>query len=185
MKNILSIVNVEKIKYRSSKKIYMIILKEINKKNKIEIRVGSFEAQSIALALEDPRSNLPLTQDLICDIIKGLKGNLKFIKIILDENGLFFAKLEIEGESFGTKIIDSRVSDALTVAIRMKIPIFIDSILLNKSNESNSYLNKKDIPYNRLDILYKKLNNAIEIENYEEAAMLRDEINDSKTGLFD
>ena len=73
-------VKVNKISYHSKSKSYAIILKEIEGKRCMPIIIGSFEAQSIALAIEEIEAPRPLTHDLICDFITALDVSLKAIK---------------------------------------------------------------------------------------------------------
>ena len=65
-------VNVEKISYHPSSRSYAVLLKEKNSEKILPILVGSFEAQSIALALEVVETPRPLTHDLICEMIKNI-----------------------------------------------------------------------------------------------------------------
>ena len=64
-------VKVIKISYHPTSRSYAIILKEITGEKCLPVIVGSFEAQSIALAIESVDTPRPLTHDLICDVITG------------------------------------------------------------------------------------------------------------------
>jgi uncharacterized protein len=102
---------------------YALVLMEENGKRHIPIVVGTAEAQSIAIALEGVSTPRPLTHDLIVSMANKLELKLKQIFIYKFEDGVFFSELWfIKGSE--TIKIDSRTSDAIAVALRMKAPIF-------------------------------------------------------------
>ena len=74
-------VKVEKISYHPSSRSYAVILKDNSSKLFLPILVGSFEAQSIALALEVVDTPRPLTHDLICDMITKVDAKLDAVNI--------------------------------------------------------------------------------------------------------
>ena len=74
-------VKVEKISYHASSRSYAVLLKEIGGERLLPVVVGSFEAQSIALALEVVEAPRPLTHDLICEMIQGIDATLKTVNI--------------------------------------------------------------------------------------------------------
>ena len=173
-------VKVIKISYDSKARTYAVILKEITGSKCLPIIIGSFEAQSIALALESIDSPRPLTHDLICDLINSDNGSLKSVRINNIKDGVFYAQLEIESNTFGSKIIDSRPSDAITIALKMKKPILVPKPIIEKAillEESPVDDNEKSINLS-LSTLKERLESAIEEEEYEIAAKLRDKIID-------
>ncbi len=169
-----------KISYDSTAKTYAVILKEITGSKCLPIIIGSFEAQSIALALESIDSPRPLTHDLICDLINTDNGSLKSVRINNIKDGVFYAQLEIESNTFGSKIIDSRPSDAITIALKMNKPILVPTPIIEKAILLEDSLvddNEKSINLS-LSTLKERLESAIEEEEYETAAKLRDKIID-------
>ena len=86
-------VNVDKISYHPSSRSYALLLKEENSEKVLPILVGSFEAQSIALALEVVETPRPLTHDLICEMIKKIDAKLISVNISKLNDGVFYAKL--------------------------------------------------------------------------------------------
>ena len=169
-----------KISYDSTGKTYAVILKEITGSKCLPIIIGSFEAQSIALALESIDSPRPLTHDLICDLINTDNGSLKSVRINNIRDGVFYAQLEIESNTFGSKIIDSRPSDAITIALKMNKPILVPMPIIEKAillEDSFVDDNEKSINLS-LSTLKERLESAIEEEEYETAAKLRDKIID-------
>ena len=174
-------VKVNKISYHSKSKSYAIILKEIEGKRCMPIIIGSFEAQSIALAIEEIQAPRPLTHDLICDFISTVDVSIKAIKIYSLNEGVYFAKIIIISEHMGEKIIDARPSDAIAVALRMHTPILVSKKVFDKVSVEEKLLfqvkERKPIKKDPLPELKREMELAIEKEEYELAAELRDKIN--------
>ena len=171
-------VNVEKISYHPSSRSYAVLLKEQNSEKVLPILVGSFEAQSIALALEVVETPRPLTHDLICEMIKKIDAKLVSVSIYKLNDGVFYAKLKIKGLKFGNKQIDSRPSDAISIALRLNAQIYVSPEVIKEAG-----VNKEDIqeessitPKYSIEDLELKLKKAVEKEEYEKAARLRDKL---------
>ena len=179
-------VKVNKISFHPPSRSYAVILKEIDGERQLPVIVGAFEAQSIALALEYMETPRPLTHDLIGNIIKGIGSKLKTVKITTLKEGVFFASLEISGDGIGERSIDSRPSDALAVALRLQAPILVEedvmseaSMLSDISSEEEESLDSADWAPS-LNSLEKRLQEAIDGEEYERAAKIRDQIKEIK-----
>ena len=99
---------------------YALILREVNGNRRLPIIIGAAEAQSIALEMEGIKPPRPLTHDLMKNIIGAFGGDLT--DIIIDDlrDGTFFAKLNIDSQQ-----IDSRPSDAIALAVRYGVQIFV------------------------------------------------------------
>ena len=171
-------VKVEKISYHPSSRSYAVLLKEQNSKKVLPILVGSFEAQSIALALEVVETPRPLTHDLICEMIKEIDAKLISVNISKLNDGVFYAKLKIKGLKFGIKQIDSRPSDAISIALRLNAQIYVSAEVINEAG-----VNQEDIsedssltPKYSIEDLEIKLKKAVEKEEYEKAAKIRDKL---------
>lgn len=180
----------------SSAGAYALILKETNGKRKLPIIIGAFEAQSIALELEGMKPPRPLTHDLMKNIIDTFAVSLNEVYISELREGTFYAKLVIEGLS-DTQEIDSRPSDAIALAVRYGAPIYVQDEVLDEAgvvsddeDDADSADAKKRSEENpakqftsRLEQLQSSLKEAIEKEDYEKAAKLRDDI--KKLGITD
>ena len=171
-------VNVEKISYHPSSRSYAVLLKEKNSEKVLPILVGSFEAQSIALALEVVETPRPLTHDLICEMIKKIDAKLVSVNISKLNDGVFYAKLKIKGLKFGIREIDSRPSDAISIALRLNAHIYVSPEVIKEAG-----VNEKDIsedsaitPKYSIEDLELKLKKAVEKEEYEKAAKIRDKL---------
>ncbi len=166
---------------------YALILKEVNGNRRLPIIIGAAEAQSIALEMEGIKPPRPLTHDLIKNIITSFGGELS--DIIIDElrEGTFYAKLNIDSQ-----LIDSRPSDAIALAVRYGVQIYVaasvmeEASFLPEEEEDEEQLpatkkekSKQPPPppkMTKLEQLNVQLKDAIDKENYEKAAQLRDEI---------
>ena len=174
-------VKVEKISYHPSSRSYAVLLKDEDSKLFLPILVGSFEAQSISLAIEVISTPRPLTHDLICDIIKKIDADLIAVNIFQLNDGVFYAKLKIKSPEFGTKTIDARPSDAISIALRLNTQIFVAPEVIKEAGVSQNDLltkGKTNIPKVSVRDLELKLKKAVEKEDYEKAARLRDKIKD-------
>ena len=169
-------VNVEKISYHTSSRSYAVLLKENDSDLVLPILVGSFEAQSIALALEVITTPRPLTHDLICDMIKQIDAELISVNISQLNDGVFYAKLKLMGSGFGTKIIDARPSDAISIALRLNAQIYVTPEIIKEAGVNKNDINESIKPKYSIEDLELKLKKAVEKEEYEKAAKIRDKI---------
>ena len=175
-------VKVQKISFHPPSRSYAVILREINGERKLPVIVGSFEAQSIALALEAMETPRPLTHDLIGLLINEIDANLVAVRITNIEDGVFYASLDINGEITGKRSIDSRPSDAIAVGLRMKAPIMISDELFEEAglSESNYEIGQNSEKVLSVKELEDRLQIAVDNEKYEVAAKIRDQINELK-----
>ena len=175
-------VKVEKISFHPPSRSYAVILSEINGQRKLPVIVGSFEAQSIAIALEAMDTPRPLTHDLIGLLINEIDANLVAVRITNLEDGVFYASLDINGEITGKRSVDSRPSDAIAVGLRMKAPIMISEKLFEQAglSERDFEINQKPEKVLSVKELEDRLQIAVDNEKYEVAAKIRDQINDLK-----
>ena len=168
-----------KISYNPSSKNYAVILKEIDGEMCVPVIIGSFEAQSIALAIEVIETPRPLTHDLICDIINTIDWELNSVKINELEDGIFYSKIEMKTKKSKIYCIDARPSDAIAIAIRLDIPILISPDILNEAGIKENQLSKEKLEKRStisLRSLKERLKLAIDEEEYEKAAKIRDTI---------
>jgi uncharacterized protein len=173
---------------------YAILLKEVNGNRRLPIIIGAFEAQAIALELEGIKPPRPLTHDLFKQVIDNLGASI--IEVIIDElrENTFYAKILLEISGL-TNEIDGRPSDAIALAVRAQAPIFVaetvmesaafvpseegDEEIYSKEKEEEEEVREEKTPKTKeakLAALQNKLREAIEAEEYERAAKLRDDI---------
>ena len=171
---------------------YAILLKELEGHRRLPIIIGAFEAQAIALEMEGIKPPRPLTHDLLKQITDNLGAIVN--EVIIDElrENTFFAKIIIEVSGL-TQEIDARPSDAIALAVRAAAPIYVASAVMDTAafipseedeiEEINSGIspeskkNKKPASKEtKLAAMHDKLREAIEKEEYERAAIIRDDI---------
>lgn len=184
---------------------YALILNEVDGERKLPIVIGAFEAQSIAIALEkEIKPPRPLTHDLFKNFAERFDIVVKQVIIHKLVDGVFYSSIICERDKI-EEIIDARTSDAIALALRFNAPIFtyknildkagiylktnpsesdkesqeIDDVLSNpetfgigeESNQSGDTYSKHN-----LQELNELLGQAVEHEDYEMAAKIRDEI---------
>ncbi|MBP7148030.1 MAG: bifunctional nuclease family protein [Acidobacteria bacterium] len=101
----------------------IVVLRDPRTDAKLPIWVGAFEANAIALELEQIRTPRPMTHDLLRDILRELGGRLTRIVITDLQENTFYALLQIDTPA-GPREIDSRPSDAIALALRCGAGIF-------------------------------------------------------------
>ena len=175
---------------------YALILSELEGQRKLPIVIGAFEAQSIAIALEkEIKPPRPLTHDLFKNF--SIRFDIIIKQVIIHKlvDGVFYSSLICERDKI-EEVIDARTSDAIALALRFNAPIFTyENILIkagvilkveNDEGQSDSILkeiiqedtkdSKKDYKNKTTEELQKLLKIAVLKENYENAALIRDEI---------
>ena len=174
-------VKIQKISYHHPNRSYAVILKEIEGERKLPVLVGAFEAQAIAMAMEFMETPRPLTHDLIVNLINGIDGSLSSVKIIKLEDGVFYSILDIESEDIGHREIDSRPSDALVIAIRMHSPILVANEVMKEGAILVDDHEQEIESEPEIQLLENQLQKAIDKEDYEVAARIRDKIKEMES----
>ena len=166
---------------------YALILDEVEGPRKLPVIIGEFEAQSIAVALDDDiQLQRPFTHDLFRNFSARFEICIKRVIIQKLVDGVFYSSLICERDQI-EEIIDSRTSDAISLALRFHAPIFAHENVLEKAavviddesldNQStNETKETDDIQYLSVDELQARIQKALKREEYELAVKLRDEI---------
>lgn len=173
----------------SASQNYAIILGEVGSSRRLPVVIGGYEAQAIAVAIENMSPSRPLTHDLIQNIFVALGAELKEILINNLTEGIFYARLicELHGREIE---IDSRTSDALALAVRFGCPIYSYDFILDEAaivledeveREVQDARTRRPRKRNTLEELNEQelqnlLSDALSKEDYEQAAKIRDEI---------
>ena len=171
-------VQIIKIAYQTHEKRYMVILEDDNYSRFLSISIAPNEAQALALAIKKNPSTFLDSYDLICDLIKKISGEIRSISIYNNEGDLYKSKMIINYDDQKNITLDLNPCDALVLALRMGITIFVDKKLMIKKNQVVKKEDEKKINKDIKSItdLNRRLNIAIEKEDYELAASLRDKI---------
>jgi bifunctional DNase/RNase len=183
---------------------YALILNEVDGERKLPIVIGAFEAQSIAIALEkEIKPPRPLTHDLFKNFADRFDIVVKQVIIHKLVDGVFYSSIICERDKI-EEIIDARTSDAIALALRFSAPIFTYKNILDKAgiylnnrgelenlnpNDEgvlsapetfgfDSEINDSNDIYKSMSLseLHEALEKAIQDEDYEKAAKIRDEI---------
>jgi hypothetical protein len=185
---------------------YALILSEVEGDRKLPIVIGAFEAQSIAIALEkEIKPPRPLTHDLFKNFSDRFDIVVKQVIIHKLVDGVFYSSIICERDKI-EEIIDARTSDAIALALRFKAPIFTYKNILDKAGiylkttpkkkkedvskeeevvieelimgEDRESVKKTSEDYTKFSLkdLDKMLDEAVDQEDYEKAAAIRDEI---------
>lgn len=176
---------------------YSLILRQLEKHDTmVSIIIGSAEAQSIAIFLEGVELDRPFTHDLFCNVLMDRSIDVEYIVVDDVHEDTYFASMAFND---GT-MMDCRPSDAISIAIRLGSPIFINNDVVDsasfeyknvkgmekektKSSKKGKTPSKKKQKDESLELsineLQKRLDDAIEKEDYESAAKFRDMINKS------
>ena len=181
---------------------YALLLSDMDSDRQLPIVIGAFEAQSIAIALEkEIKPPRPLTHDLFKSFSDRFSINIKQVIIHKLVDGIFYSSLICERDGV-EETIDARTSDAIALALRFDAPIFTYKNILDKAGIFLSDQNKDADIYSSENLQHtdeaekpeqkssfsnefsqmstKKLNElldkAVNDEDYERAAKIRDEI---------
>lgn len=191
--------NIKGISYSQTQSgAYALVLSEVDGSRTLPIVIGAFEAQSIAIALEkEIKPPRPLTHDLFKSFADRFKIVIKQVIIHKLVDGIFYSSLICERDKI-EEIIDTRTSDAIALATRFNAPIFTYENILDKAGiylkikdelkaeketlsieklVEDSPAEKTQFSKDSLKKLNEKLNAAVQNEDYELAAKIRDEIN--------
>jgi bifunctional DNase/RNase len=174
---------------------FALVLGETVGNRRLPIIIGMFEAQAIAIEIEKIVPNRPMTHDLFKSFASNFDFTLEEIVISDLKEGVFFAKIVCNDGGHTTEI-DARPSDAIAIGLRFSVPIYTYESVLSEAGivlteeessatesseaptkgKSNKPLNEqlKDMPFDKLKAL---LEETLKKEDYEKAALVRDEMN--------
>ncbi len=173
---------------------FALVLGEERGNRRLPIIIGMFEAQAIAIEIEKIVPNRPMTHDLFKSFAQSFKFSILEIVISDLREGVFYAKIMC---SDGVKMteVDARPSDAIAIGLRFGVPIYTfepilseAGIVLTEPDEEETLVSKeeprkstkktpeqlKDVSNDQLQVM---LDEALEKEDYERAAKIRDEMN--------
>lgn len=166
---------------------YALVLGEVGGERQLPIIIGASEAQVIVIELKGLISPRPLTHNLFASVLEVLGVQLIRVLIYKADNGVFYSYLYMK-EDEAILRIDARTSDAVALALRMNAPILVYEDILEAERlktediiDDNLDPDQEKFPKeDALDQLKTALQKAVETEDYERAALLRDRINQHK-----
>ncbi len=170
----------------SQKGNYVLIFEEVDGFRRIPIVVGRFEAQAIAIELEQMKTTRPMTHDLFKSTVESLGASLQKICIYKVENDTFFSKLILKTIDGATIEVESRTSDAVALAVRFQAPMYTSMDILNNSSlildgPSSSFNNKRgNLDDYSIEELQAILDKLVKKEDYKSAIRIRNAIKRKK-----
>lgn len=185
---------------------YALILGEEEGTRRLPIIIGGFEAQAIAVELENMQPSRPLTHDLFRNFAIEFNISIDEVVVYNLKEGIFYSKLICTNEAGEVKEIDARTSDAIAMAVRFNCPIYTYEFILSSAgmvleeNEENEPAEEGAVDKPRkktekklpppsqetglsalgLEELKQALMKSIDEEDYEQASKIRDELNKRK-----
>lgn len=177
---------------------YTLVLHSPKSKIQLPVLIGAFEAQSIAMEMENMKSSRPLTHDLFATTLKNFNILIDEICIERLEEGIYYSNIYFSMDGL-TVQVDSRTSDAIALAMKFKCPIYVTQAILDEAGfeeDEKEVIDDIELPGRTgeddakqefkevknplaeftLTELKAMLDEAIAVEDYGKAARLRDEI---------
>jgi bifunctional DNase/RNase len=160
-----------------------VLVKPVGSERAVPIFIGQLEAQSILIGLGNVPMPRPLTHDLFISMMEKLNATIERVDITELRDGTFYARIVLK-QGLKKIVIDSRPSDALGITARIHCPLYIAEAIVEEAGIAINLITEEEpsaempdpteIEKSRLE---EELQRAVEDENYEEAARLRDKIN--------
>lgn len=148
----------------------VVILKEAEGTRHLPIWIGPYEAESIAMELQGMSAPRPLTHDLLKNVISEIGARVQRILVTNLERDVFYARivLDLDGR---TVEVDSRPSDAIALAVRVKAPILVEEdvmdragVVLGEEGEPEPSSEKSEVDDEKLSI-FRDFVNSLDIED--------------------
>lgn len=180
---------------------FALLLKEVDGERRLPIIIGHFEAQAIAFEMEGLKPPRPLTHELLKTILESLNYSIEYVIINELRDSTFYAKIKLNTEEIDD--IDARPSDAIALALKFRAPIYIAKDVMDeigfipKLNDEEELNDFEGLDFNedddtdtnetddvidtpgkeeQLKKLHQALDEAVNNEEFEKAAELRDKI---------
>lgn len=116
----------------------ILVLKEDEASRILPIWIGTSEANAIALQLENIKVPRPMTHDLLCGILNKVNSSLVEVRICDLRDNTYFADIILSHE--GSELhVDSRPSDAIALAVRTGVPIYVEDSIFQRSAETEDF----------------------------------------------
>lgn len=125
-------VNVDSIRVSLLTQHRVVVLRETDSKRYLPIWIGPFEADAIAMAIQGHEPQRPLTHDLLKSVVSELGGTVNHILVNDIHDNTFFARIIVE--QYGRTVeIDARPSDAIALAVRTDVPIYVEHHVIEQA----------------------------------------------------
>jgi len=179
--------SIKKIEQSVNGGLYNVLLQEEEGNRLLNIMIGEFEAKKMSMTIDNIEPPRPLTYDLFYNVLNGYGIKIEEVIITKFYDGVYFSSiLCFDGEE--EKTFDARTSDAINMALKYKSPIFASEEILNDVGFLLNETEKEDILNEEISFVFENhpqdeifelenfLEIAVEKEDYDLAATLRDKI---------
>jgi len=159
---------------------YALILEEVGGNRRIPLIIGDFEAQAILMQIKKLQVSRPLTHELFAQFAELFDIRFREVYIYGIEQEIFHTRIACDN-GIVEKTLEARTSDAVVFALRFGCPIYTNEEVMKKAGIAIDFKEEHkahatDYLHKSLDELKHLLDEAIEVENYEEASKIRDAI---------
>lgn len=155
----------------------IVILKEMDSERFLPIWIGPYEAEAITLSLQDVEVQRPLTHDLLRNVLNQLGAEVLRVNITELRDEVFYAHIVIQVNGSEMQI-DSRPSDALALAVRVHVPVFVSEEVMDEaSSVPEQDLEGREVegePDERLDV-FKDFVQTLDLDDLEDSESDGDE----------
>lgn len=192
----------------SSRAYHRVVLRAKEGESNLHIVIGPAEARAISMAHRGQKPARPLSYDMAKALLDEAGARIEQVSIIDLQDGIYYAEIHLVDDSGVARVIDSRPSDAIALALRTSAPIFADESVLEDEEEDwdeevelnaesaplsagdesddepvgsvslDELLAASEHPLTEREELEKRLSQAVAEEAYEEAARLRDRLSE-------
>jgi bifunctional DNase/RNase len=125
-------VTVDSVKVSMLSQHRVVVLKEEEQDRYLPIWIGPFEADAITIGLQKVQMTRPLTHDLLSAVIDQMDASVSHIQVNDLRNDTFYAQIVVQ-QNGRTVEIDSRPSDAIALAVRVNVPIYVAEEVMDKA----------------------------------------------------
>ncbi len=125
-------VSIDSIRVHLVSQSRVVVLKELTADRYLPIWIGPFEADAIAMSLQDVEAARPMTHDLLKSVLGQLGAETVRIEIHDLREDVFFARIVVRVDGREAEI-DSRPSDALALAVRVRAPVFVEESVMDRA----------------------------------------------------
>ncbi len=187
----------------SSRAYHRVVLHAKEGEANLHIVIGPAEARAISMAHRGQKPSRPLSYDMAHALLDEAGARIEQVAIIDLQDGIYYAEIRLLDEDGRKRVVDSRPSDAIALALRSDAPIFADESVLEDEEEDwdeelelatdlsgpsvdeeppagavtlDELLAESEHPVTEREELEKRLQQAVAEEAYEEAARLRDRL---------
>lgn len=159
------------------------ILRDEESDQLLPIFIGSSEAKSIALQMEDAEIPRPLTHDLMVSILRSMDASVERVEVTRLEENTFFAEITIRRVDNEVTVLDARPSDGIALAMRTGADIYVAEEVLEEAGVYPDEAQPQSEEAREIARLQEELQDAVENEQFEKAADLRDRIGELQSQI--